>query len=78
MSLETFISVSLIAIAFMGVYLLADRFPWTTMIGGGLLIIAGITVATGSWVPAATWAILLAIGLSICLGTDRWGGGDDH
>jgi len=67
----TLIPVFLLALVFLMVFLLADRFPWTTMIAGGVLIIVGITMSTGSLAPAIVWLILLAIGLVICYSKDR-------
>ena len=71
MAIETIIAIGLLAVAIMVVLIAADAHPWTTMIGGGILIIAGIVLATGSIAPAIVWAALLGIGLCICVGTDR-------
>lgn len=76
MILHTYIPILLIAIAFLMVFILADRYRWTTMVTGGILIVIGITLATGSWTPAIVWAVLLVIGLTICVIIDRVGDDD--
>lgn len=76
MSLHTIIPIALLAIAFLMVFILASRHPWTTKITAGILIIIGITIATGSWTPAILWFVLLIIGLFICVGIDRIGDDD--